>query len=54
VRAAIADEWIAWERQNGIYVDGDFTPPRRAATLLRVNAVCAAWGLPRIEEPPKG
>jgi hypothetical protein len=52
-RAARADEWIPWQRQDEVYVDGDFKPPRRAATMLRINAVMRVWGLPRIEEPPR-
>jgi hypothetical protein len=45
--------WIKWKRQEHFFDDGSFRPADRAATMMKLNAVLAAWGLPRLSRPPR-
>jgi hypothetical protein len=53
-RRSDAYEWVRWKRQEHYFHDGSFrSPALRAETLLRLNAILAAWGLPGLREPPR-
>jgi hypothetical protein len=43
--------WVHWKRQHHFFHDGSFRGAERAATMMKLNAVLAAWGLPRLRQP---
>jgi hypothetical protein len=45
--------WVHWVRQEHYFHDGSFRPAELKATLLKLNAVLTAWGLPRLRQPPR-
>jgi hypothetical protein len=45
--------WVKWKRQQHFFHDGSFRPTERAATMMKLNAVLAAWGLPKLRQPPR-
>jgi hypothetical protein len=45
--------WVKWIRQEHFFHDGSFRPAVRAATMIKLNAILAAWGLPRLRQPPR-
>ena len=44
---------VKWKRQEHFFHDGSFRPTERAATMMKLNAVLAAWGLPKLRQPPR-
>jgi hypothetical protein len=51
VRPADPSEWVEWETEEHFFAAADAFG---AATMLKLNAVAAASGLPDLEEPPRG
>jgi hypothetical protein len=45
-RQSDAYEWVRWKRQEHFFHDGSFRPAERAANMMKLNAMLAAWGLP--------
>jgi hypothetical protein len=45
--------WVHWQRQEHYFHDGSFRSSEREATMLKLNAVLKAWGLPRLKKPPR-
>jgi hypothetical protein len=53
VRRSDSYAWIHWTRQEHFFNDESFRPAVRAATMLKLNSVLRAWGLPRLRQPPR-
>jgi hypothetical protein len=45
--------WVHWVRQEHYFNDGSFRPLELKATMLKLNAILAAWGLRRLRQPPR-
>ena len=41
---------VKWKRQEHFFHDGNFRGDQLGATMMKLNAVLAAWGLPRLPE----
>jgi hypothetical protein len=52
-RRSNARAWVKWKRQEHFFHDGSFRAAERSATLMKLNAVLTAWGLPRLKRPPR-
>jgi hypothetical protein len=45
--------WIKWKRQEHFFDDGCFRGDQLVSTMMKLNAVLAAWGLPSLRQPPR-
>jgi hypothetical protein len=45
--------WVKWKRQEHYFNDGSFRAAERSATLMKLNSILLAWGLPRLRQPPR-